>query len=92
MKKITFFLMVLLASQAQATEPSQAALNKVCEASLISDDAARQVARQHKVTKAQRDRLVCNELPMQEFAQNYRATMGLPAGHSEEASILVNIQ
>ena len=84
--------MVLLAGQAQAVEPSQAALNKVCEASLISDEAARKVARQHKVTKAQRDRLVCNDLPMQEFAQTYRSDMGLPANVAEEASILVNIQ
>lgn len=85
-------LMVFLAAQAQASEPSQDALNQVCEASLISDDAARLVARKHKITKAQRDRLECNDLPMHEFAQTYRNVIELPANSAEEATSIVNIQ
>lgn len=68
----------------------QSALNEVCKASLISENAARRTARELGVTKAQRDRLLCNNEPMTLFAKNYGAETDLQ--DSGNATKIVNIQ
>lgn len=93
MKTVTLGLLLVLGIQANALEPKQEALNEVCKASLISEAAARRTARELGVTKSQRDRLVCNNLPMMEFAKVYRDSLdGLPASSAEQATTIVNIQ
>ena len=93
MKAIATALLILATGQVMADEVNQTALNEVCKASLISKTAAIRTARELGVTRAQRDRLVCNEMSLETFAKTYSVDVNnLPDSASGEANVLVNIQ
>lgn len=47
---------------------------QLCMAALKSEEAFLETARQLNIGKAERDRLVCNDLTVEEFANSYRLT------------------
>ncbi len=47
---------------------------QLCMAALISEEAFLEKARALNIGKAERDRLVCNDMTVEEFADTYRFT------------------
>ena len=47
---------------------------QLCKAALKSEEVFLETARKLNIGKAERDRLVCNELSVEEFASSYRLT------------------
>jgi hypothetical protein len=92
MKTIALIALMLGTNLALADDQFQTALDKVCKASLISEDAARRTARDLGITRAQRERLVCNDMPMAQFAEVYSARLNELPASSTEATSIVNIQ
>ena len=83
-------------SQAMASDSLQTALNEVCKASLISESAAKRTAREFGITRSQRERLMCNEQTLVEFAQSYSTGINelnsMPATAAGNEAKIVNIQ
>ncbi|MFN3237542.1 MAG: hypothetical protein ACE37D_10825 [Pseudomonadales bacterium] len=92
MKTIAFIALILGTNLAIADDQFQSALDQVCKASLISKDAARRTARELGVTRAQRQRLECNDMPMAQFAEVYSGRLDQLPAQSSEATSIVNIQ
>lgn len=61
-------------STAPSTSIDQDPYTKLCIAALKSEQAFLDTARELNVSKAERDRLVCNDLTVEEFASEYRLT------------------
>ena len=91
MRSLAAVLFIVVSGQAIADESQQTALNEVCKASLISKNAAIRTARELGITKAQRDRLVCNDMSLDLFAKTYSVDVNnFPS--SPSGDVLVNIQ
>lgn len=53
---------------------TQAAYTQLCLAALKSEQEFLNTARELNIGKNERDRLVCNDMAVEEFASNYRIT------------------
>lgn len=57
-----------------ATIEATDAYSQLCKAALVSEQAFVAKARELKISKNERDRLVCNDLSVEEFAANFELT------------------
>lgn len=61
-------------SSATEADKTQAAYTQLCLAALKSEQEFLNTARELGISKDERDRLVCNDMAVEEFASNYRMT------------------
>ena len=65
------------------SESAEHPYTQLCKAALVSEKAFVATARKLNITKDERQRLVCNDLTVEEFTNNYRLT---------EQNTIANIQ
>ncbi len=64
----------VIAEPASANDQTMDKYSQLCLSVLKSEREFISKARELKITKNERDRLVCNDLSVEEFASNYRLT------------------